>query len=144
MVPNCVQSLWRTAPASRRLLVAVLLGTGLLLASTLACGDQAPLDSGIEGEVRIGPLSPVVSEGQDGDDAKPYSAVLRIKSIPEGQVVAETTSDLDGKFRVALAPGRYLVEPEQGDPLPIASTQEVTVEPGVFASIRIDYDSGIR
>ena len=129
---------------SRPLLAAVLLGVVLLLAPALACGDEATLDSGIEGEVRIGPLSPVVSEGQEGEDSKPYSAVIRIKSIPEGEVVAETTSGDDGRFRVALAPGRYLVEPEQGDPLPIASTQEVTVEPGAFTTIRIDYDSGIR
>ena len=144
MTPLRTQSLQRRVRLSRPLLAAILLGVVLLLPPALGCGDDAILDSGIEGEVRIGPLSPVVSEGQEGEDSKPYSAVIRIKSIPEGEVVAETMSGDDGKFRVALAPGRYLVEPEQGDPLPIASPQEVTVEPGAFTTVRIDYDSGIR
>jgi hypothetical protein len=85
----------------------------------------------------------VVSEGQE-DDSRPYSAVIRIKSVPEGKLVAETTSDENGRFRVALSPGRYLVEPEQGEPLPTASPQEVTVAEGEFTRVRVDYDSGIR
>lgn len=122
----------------------VLLTLILLLTPALACDDSPALDSGIEGEVRIGPLNPVVSEGQQGDDTKPYSAVIHIKSIPEDELVAEVTSGADGKFRVPLAPGRYLVEPQPGEPLPYAWPQEVTVQPGTFTSIRIDYDSGIR
>ncbi len=144
MTPLPTQSLQQRVRLSRQLLAAILLGVVLLLSPALGCGDDAVLDSGIEGEVRIGPLSPVVSEGQEGEDSKPYSAVIRIKSIPEGEVVAETMSGDDGRFRVPLAPGRYLVEPEQGDPLPIASPQEVTVKPGTFTTVRIDYDSGIR
>jgi hypothetical protein len=148
MRPFRIRSLRAEATLSRRFHLAVACGvllTWILLPiPTLACSNDATLDSGIEGEVRIGPLSPVVSEGQEGDDTKPYSAVIRIRSIPEDEIVAEVISGADGKFRQGLAPGRYLVEPEQGDPLPFASPQEVTVDPGAFTTVRIDYDSGIR
>jgi inhibitor of cysteine peptidase len=100
------------------------------------------LDSGIEGEVWIGPISPVSRPGDP--DSEPYSAVIRIRSISDDRVLAEVTSGEDGRFRITLVPGRYLLEPQQGDPLPRASTQEVTVVAGQFTHVRIDYDSGIR
>ncbi|OFW58666.1 MAG: hypothetical protein A2133_08075 [Actinobacteria bacterium RBG_16_64_13] len=99
-------------------------------------------DTGIEGEVWIGPISPVSKPGEP--DSKPYSASIRIRSVAEDRIVAVVTSDENGRFRIALVPGRYVLEPEQGDPLPRASTQEVTVVAGQLTHVRIDYDSGIR
>ena len=99
-------------------------------------------DTGVEGEVWIGPLSPVSKPGEP--DSKPYSASINIRSIAADKVVANVTSDENGRFRIALVPGRYLLEPEQGNPLPRAPAQEVTVVQGQFTHVRIDYDSGIR
>jgi inhibitor of cysteine peptidase len=99
-------------------------------------------ESGIEGEVWIGPISPVSKPGEP--NSRPYSAVIGVRRISEGRIVAEVTSDAEGRFRIALVPGTYLLEPQQGRPLPRASTQEVTVVAGQFTHVRIDYDSGIR
>ena len=60
------------------------------------------------------------------------------------KVVAEFASGADGKFRVVLAPGTYLIDPEVGSVYPRANTQEVVVTKNVFTHITIQYDSGIR
>ncbi len=101
--------------------------------------------SGIEGEVVMGPTCPVERFPQEpGCGEQPYQATVRIKTLDGKKVVAEFTSDKDGKFKVALAPGTYLVDPEVGRVYPRASTQEVVVVKNVFTHITIQYDSGIR
>ena len=114
----------------------------LVLAADPACGNQAPLDSGIEGEVSLGPISPVSRPGEV--NSRPFAADITIRRVSDNHVAAEVRSAEDGTFRVELPPGQYLVEPHQGDPLPIAPPQEVTVVEGRFAQIQVDYDSGIR
>lgn len=112
----------------------------LLLAA--GCGAKPVTDSGVQGEVRIGPVAPVERPGVSND--APYAATLRIARASDGKIVAETKSAADGSFRVALAPGRYVLQPVDGTPLPIAQPQEFTVAPGQFTTVRVDYDSGIR
>ncbi len=122
------------------ILALVALAAMLLFAS--ACGEKAVTDSGVQGEVRMGPVNPVEQPGVQND--APYAAALRIKKASGGKVVAETRSAADGSFRVALPPGDYILEPVNGDPLPIAQPQDFTVVPGRFTTVRVDYDSGIR
>lgn len=124
------------------IIIGVMLVSLVVLLPGLACGGSAIPDSGIEGFVTIGPISPVVTPGSV--DNEPYSALLRIKNLPGEDLVATVQSDEEGLFRVALEPGRYLVEPENGNPLPIAESQEVTVSPGRYTHIDVAYDSGIR
>ncbi len=121
--------------------IALLVALGLSLLAT-ACGQKAVTDSGVQGEVRIGPVNPVEQPGVQND--APYPATLRIKRASDGKVVAETTAGKDGTFRVALPPGAYILEPVNGDPLPIAQPQDFTVAAGRFTTVRVDYDSGIR
>lgn len=121
-------------------LAALALAAVLLVA--VGCGEKAVTDSGVQGEVRIGPVNPVEQPGVQND--APYAATLRIRRASDGKVVAETTSAADGSFRVALAPGDYVLEPVNGDPLPTAQPQDLTVAPGRFTTVRVDYDSGIR
>jgi hypothetical protein len=123
--------------------LAAVLVVCLLIASLAGCGTPAvPPNTGIEGTVRFGPISPVSRPGEP--DSRPYVAALVIKRLPSGDVADTVTSAADGTFRVALAPGLYRVEPKQGNPLPIAPAQEVTVTVGSFAHVDIAYDSGIR
>lgn len=108
---------------------------------TAGCGKTVT-DSGVLGEVRIGPLNPVEQPGVE--NTAPYAANLTVRSVPDGSVVAEARSGDDGLFRIALAPGDYVLEPQKGDPLPIAELQAFTVIKGQFTTVRVDYDSGIR
>lgn len=71
-------------------------------------------------------------------------ARLVVRAVPNGKVVAETTSGADGRFRIFLAPGNYRLEPEQGDPLPVAAPFDFTVVKGRFTAVTVNYDSGIR
>jgi len=114
---------------------------------TLACGlfaRPAPTDSGIAGKVLLGPICPVVIEGQECPD-QPYQATLTVRS-PEGRKILQFQTDEEGNFKVPLAPGEYILHPETppGAPLPYADEQQFTVLPGEFTRIIVHYDSGIR
>jgi hypothetical protein len=122
------------------LLFAVVGLVSLLV--TAGCGAKPVTDSGVQGEVRIGPVSPVEQPGVTND--RPYAATLRVARASDGKIIAETRSGADGTFRVALAPGRYVMQPVNGTPLPTAPSQDFTVIAGQFTTIRVDYDSGIR
>jgi hypothetical protein len=75
----------------------------------------------IEGEVRITGDCPVEPVGESCPD-EPYIATIRIERL-DGATQIMVTSDPTGRFRVALAPGRYRFVPIQpqpgGPPLPI-------------------------
>ena len=115
-----------------------------------ACGggeDAAPaLNSGIEGAVFLGPQCPVVQQASPCPDL-PFEATIDILTADRSRRVATVQSAADGRFRVDLDPGNYLVlplPPDPGSPFPVASADTVTVEPGKYARLTISYDTGIR
>ena len=123
---------------SRLLLVLLPLALALVfvvLIPNLACGGNPVLFSGIEGETRIEPSSPLGMPG--GSDSKPYSCKLRVRSLSDGKVAAEFISDNEGRFRAVLPPGRYVVEPVQTGPLPMGSSVDVTVTAGQFTHVQV-------
>jgi len=110
-----------------------------------ACSPFAaptPTDSGIEGQVVIGPMCPVVQIGVECPD-QPYQAELSVLRSNGSQVLRFRT-DEKGSFRVPLAPGDYVLRPESSNMIPFAAEQDFTVLPGQFTRITINYDSGIR
>ena len=116
---------------------------GLLIISLATCSAPAtPTDSGIEGQVLIGPTCPVVVEGQDCAD-KPYQATLTVNS-PNGRKIAQVQTDEEGRFKIPLAPGEYILHPESPNVMPFAGEQTFIVETGKFTQIVVNYDSGIR
>jgi hypothetical protein len=126
---------------ARCLVVALALLTGVA-----ACGAnaKAPGDSGIKGRVFIGPMCPVVQEGVPCPDA-PFDASIRVRRA-SGKFVATVRSGRDGRFRINLAPGRYVLEPlsPNGGAPPSATPVTVRVRAHEFTRVRITYDSGIR
>jgi len=114
---------------------------------TLACGlfaKPTPTDSGIAGKVLLGPICPVLIEGQDCPD-QPYQAALTVNSR-EGRKIVQFQTDENGNFNIPLAPGEYILHPEtpHGVPYPFAEDQPFTVLPGEFTRLVVLYDSGIR
>ena len=103
--------------------------------------------SGIQGTVLLGPTCPVESTPGANDPVPcltPYSANLAILDS-EGVRVASVTSAADGTFRLDLPPGEYVVTPSTGaDTYPIAQPVSVVVTSGQYASVEINYDTGIR
>jgi hypothetical protein len=98
--------------------------------------------SGIKGRVTITSCAGPQREGQKC--GRPYDARLRIKRASDGEVVKRVRSGDDGRFRVRVRPGRYVVQPRSGeDRMPYARPRDVTVRRGQFTRVRIHYESGL-
>jgi hypothetical protein len=113
-----------------------------------ACVSQAippGLDSGIEGTMLVGPQCPVVGPGTTGCEDKPYQGTVSVKTADGLLEVTRFTADADGRFRVPLYPGTYLLVPISGaNGFPHAAEQTVEVNQGVFTEVAISFDTGIR
>ena len=59
-----------------------------------------------------------------------------------GQEMARTSTDADGRFRVAVAPGDYELDTTAGNQQ--CTPLDVTVPPGGYAEVTIMCDTGIR
>lgn len=97
--------------------------------------------SGIDGQVILRPVSPVEWPGMVNQ--RPYEALIGVAD-GAGRHVAEVRSDPDGRFRIILEPGTYLLHPESDAIYPQAPAQTVTVTKDQFTPVHIIYDSGIR
>jgi hypothetical protein len=62
----------------------------------------------------------------------------------ENKAVAHIASGNDGAFTVDLVPGDYVIAPATTDSYPIAQPLSVTVAPGQYVTVQINYDTGIR
>jgi len=76
-------------------------------------------------------------------DDQPYQATLTVTS-PKGERIVQIQTDEDGRFKIPLAPGEYILVPESPGKLPFASEQDVSVKEGEFTQVIVNYDSGIR
>lgn len=103
-------------------------------------GPDAP--QGIDGLVLIGPQCPVQSIDNPCPDL-PYQAWIDVRTA-EGAAVTRIRSGEDGRFRVGLRPGSYVLDPESGDPLPVAASQSLDVAEGVYTYVEVSFDTGIR
>ena len=135
---------WSVGAALAAVSVSVLAcgtgGRGLPLASA-ASGSRQP-DSGITGEVRVGPTCPVERPGKVCE--RPYRATITIRREPKQTFIARVQSSATGQFRIALAPGGYLLVPQNGHPYPRSRPQVATVRSHRYTAVVINYDSGIR
>lgn len=122
--------------------VKFLIGVMILVLATCSIFSPTPRGSGIEGQVLIGPMCPVVQAGQECPD-QPYQATLTVKNRDGLQIVQFQTDD-QGRFSVPLVPGEYIMHPESPNQIPFASDQSFFVETGRYTQIIIHYDSGIR
>lgn len=137
-------SRWRGAVAAALASVGVLasggVGRGLPIKSAASGTPQN--DSGISGEVVIGPTCPVARPGKLCE--RPYRATLTIRRETGGPLVTRVRSSSDGRFRISLAPGRYLVLPHNGHPYPRSSPEVATVYSHRYTTVLVRYESGIR
>src|SRR5258708_1727738 len=114
----------------------------------------AIIESGVEGMVVIGPMQALGFAGAS-PSSKPAAAVsIQVRAAPAadktssaalGPVLARGVADSNGRFRIALAPGRYelTAESPSGQQLrPVAAI--VTVLPNQFTTVTLQLDTGIR
>jgi hypothetical protein len=115
-------------------------GRGLPLERAASRGGQP--ESGITGKVMIGPTCPVERPGEVCE--RPYRTTIAIRREPKRMLVARVQSSATGQFRIALAPGTYLLIPQNGRPYPRSSPRLATVHSHRYTTVRISYDTGIR
>ena len=102
-----------------------------------------PANSGIEGQVLIGPTCAGPVRVDSNCEDQPYQATLTVSS-PTGERIVQVQTDEDGRFKIPLQPGEYILHPESPDVLPVAGEQTIVVEEGKFTQVIVNYDSGIR
>jgi hypothetical protein len=74
---------------------------------------------------------------------KPWQGVV-VARTTGGVEVARTSTDVAGRFALALAPGVYDIVTLTTGILPAPVTQRVTVQPGQLVQLQLLLDSGIR
>ena len=115
------------------------------------CGDQGPGttrdQSGVAGRVHLGPQCPVETAGEPCEDQPAAGSTVTVaKQLPGdsyagGEVVARTTTDADGSYRVAVVPGKYLVTADAGMSCELTDAR---VKAGAYSKVDIPCDTGIR
>jgi hypothetical protein len=123
-----------------RLVVAMI---ALVIGACSPPAAASALDSGIEGHATVGPSCPVQRVDVLCPD-RPYTGELVVFSEDGKVEVARVQPDAEGYFRLALAPGRYVMRPATPGPLPRAADTLVEVQAHVFQQLDIAFDSGIR
>jgi Carboxypeptidase regulatory-like domain len=107
-------------------------------------GAILPSGPGIAGQALAGPTCPVVKPGDPNCNDRPVAGASILIRDATGTVVAQMTTDADGRFHVSVPPGDYRVEPQPVEGLMGgANTIEVTVG-ATFKEVQIAYDTGIR
>ena len=98
--------------------------------------------SGIEGVILVSPSHPGPTR-KDEPDAAP-AANVTFAVMKADAKVASLTTDAEGRFRIALPPGQYIVL--RGDPGARVGHWrfEAEVKPGEMTNVRWVADSGMR
>ena len=122
--------------------IKFLIGVLILVLATCSIYSPTPRGSGIEGQVLLGPMCPIVQPGQECPD-QPYQATLTVQSL-SGVQIAQFQTDEGGRFNLPLVPGEYILHPESPNGLPFAGDQSFIVETARYTQITVHYDSGIR
>jgi hypothetical protein len=131
--------------------VGGVLTLALAVSLLAGCGDQGPGttrgQSGFAGRVHLGPQCPVETEGDPcADEPAAGSRVTAARQLPGdsyagGEVVARTTTNADGSYRVAVAPGNYVVTADAGMSCEL---MDARVTAGGFTKVDISCNTGIR
>jgi len=106
-----------------------------------------PFESGVKGQVLIGPTCPVQQDPPNSNCAdRGYATKIQVFSVVSSQsspfAVVET--DKEGNYIVMLPPGLYNVQALGDRPFPVCESEPVTVESDVMHNLDLLCDSGIR
>jgi hypothetical protein len=126
-------------------LLAVLMALAISPAACAAEINHGSVAGGIQGRVTVGPLCPVEVAGSPCPDA-PLAVTITVRR-PNGDLVLDTDTGADGRFRIQLSPGTYTIEAEPLRPDGVARmlpVDPVSVRPGAYSTVPISFDSGIR
>jgi hypothetical protein len=125
----------------------LLIAAGLLITG---CGEAAPAtpaEAGVTGLVHVGPQCPVETQDRSCEDRPAAHVEVTVseqlpgEAYAAGTVVARATTDADGRFRIEVEPGEYVVTAEAGMSCEL---MDVRVAEGSYVDLDVPCDSGIR
>jgi len=104
-----------------------------------------PRESGIQGQVLMGPMCGGPVSVDDPCPDQPFSATFYVLD-DQGNQVARFFTGERGYFQINLLPGDYAIVPDESAPLmsPGYQKREVTVQEGEFVRVTLTFDTGIR
>jgi hypothetical protein len=113
-----------------------------------ACSQAVPKTGWLEGQVTIGPLVPVMREGESSPTPAPevFQAREIVVFKPNGtsEVIRIPLDDV-GKFRSELPVGAYIVDINHlGIDFADGYPKEVEIREGEITWLEVDIDTGIR
>jgi hypothetical protein len=127
---------------------AISIWLAVAVAGVAACSATARPTGTLEGHVTIGPLVPVVRQGEPEPTPAPevYAARQIVVLTRDGQTeVARAQVDAEGDYRVALPPGTYVVDINHaGIDRAADLPKTVQISAGQVTRLDIDIDTGIR
>jgi len=126
-------------PRTQTLTLVALLAGGALSLLTLDAGG-APKPSGLYGQVRRGPITPVCTAEQPCDAPAPGVTLVFSRA---GRELGRTVTREDGTYRIRLVPGVYGVSRALKTTRPV-EPQTARVRLGRFARVDFSIDTGIR
>ena len=117
----------------------------LLMNGNLSSGEsEAARGTGIEGTVTVSPIRPgPIRKGSEAPTSAPLpNAIFSV--VNEKGTVTSFTTDGEGRFRLSLSPGHYVVSlAENRFPRPCGPF-EIDIEPGKMTKVEWRCDSGMR
>ena len=120
----------------------VLLLLTAVVTISVGSASVATTGSGLHGLVTRGPIMPVCMVDQPCDEP---AANVRLVFLRNGVVVSRVRTNATGRYRVALAPGRYAVrlpgKPALGR---VVKPQTARVLRGRYSRVDFSIDTGIR
>ena len=100
-------------------------------------------ETGIEGVISVGPIHGGPSRA-GVPDSRPFANIAFVVGNENGPVASFTTDD-QGRFRISLAPGHYIVSMKDGkSKLGRYGPFAVDVVAGKMTKVQWDCDTGMR
>jgi len=124
--------------------VWLILAANFLLGSVHATTPVTEIETGIKGQVLMGPIVPGPTAVGESDEA-PFRALFHVFDV-EKELVTRFKSDENGYFAVLLPPGEYTIILDKSTrfPNPRRQRKTVTVPENGFADVILRYDTGMR
>lgn|SRR5215471_1478330 len=100
--------------------------------------------TGIKGKVVLTGNCPGPQRVGETCPARPYQGKLAITRASDQKIVATTTTDSNGEFSIAVAPGKYFITQAGEARYPIIHSPEITVVKNKVTAVEVQGDLGMR
>jgi hypothetical protein len=120
----------------------VVLGIAALSGCALTGTDDTELVATVTGRVELGPTCPVETLDSPCPPAPAVGATVEV--LQDGEVMASTTTDADGRFELGAPAGVVEVRAESVDGIPSQDSETFTLDAGDDVEAVFLLDTGIR